>query len=369
MFEATGEVFTEEPLSCSKLVREFQSSRETEARARGEKLKFYKPVHRLTAPFRRGENDDVDAIAGEVTIYNPSKEIEIDGKKMLIGRVERLDEEESRTMFFTDLDNDGEYELDEEAPMLSIQDPFYCGRLHDKDGELWHVLGGVKKFTEENGDIYHKTVFYKFRNSLHELKTDIGEPEFFASGPERMKDVRSVQMMDGRLGVFTRPLTSCHGFGERGRIGFITVDSIDELESALREHVGRKDMGELINDLCGEDEWVGANELHLLPDGRIGVLGHIAEMVTVVENGIEKAKKNYYAMAFIFDPRNRTHTPVKIIAAMDDFDNVRPKKDDLGSIVFSGGLKVNEDRTAWLYLGLGDTEAGRILIKNPFSEE
>lgn len=108
-----------------------------------------------------------------------------------------------------------------------------------------------------------------------------------------------------------------------------------------------------------DEEWGGSNELFILPDGKIGVLGHIAGF------GENSPKKNYYPMTFIFDPQTRSASNVQIIATAEQFDPVEVKKSDLESICYSGGLVRLDNGYAWLYVGIGDTKAGRILIKDP----
>ena len=71
-------------------------------------------------------------------------------------------------------------------------------------------------------------------------------------------------------------------------------------------------------------------------------------------------------MTFIFDPETRSVSNVQIIATAEQFDTVEVKKGDLGSICYSGGLVRLDNGDAWLYVGIGDTKAGRILIKDPF---
>jgi hypothetical protein len=107
-----------------------------------------------------------------------------------------------------------------------------------------------------------------------------------------------------------------------------------------------------------ENEWGGVNELHLLKNGKIGVLGHIAHWDGEV--------RHYYAMAFAFDPETHHASHLEILTTADEFPVVKPKKGDLGKIIFSGGLFRNDNGMATLYVGIGDTKAGRVEIKDPF---
>lgn len=89
----------------------------------------------------------------------------------------------------------------------------------------------------------------------------------FSSGPAMMKDIRLIELQDGRIGVFTRPQGEKGG---RGMIGFTIIDSLEELnEQTFLE-------AEIFQDQFVPEEWGGANEAQLLKNGHIGVLGHIA---------------------------------------------------------------------------------------------
>jgi len=97
-------------------------------------------------------------------------------------------------------------------------------------------------------------------------------------------------------------------------------------------------------------EWGGVNDLHILKDGRIGIVGHVARMVD--------GKKDYYAAICVFDPKTRTHTDWEIIATADDLAqagiNIKPKKEDLGSVYYPSGSVRNAGYLD-LYAGVGDT--------------
>lgn len=296
-----------------------------------------------------------------LAVYNPAP-VDIDGILHIWARVEEItDEKNSAVMLFTPGKNEGEWDIVEGAPVFKgLQDPFYCGII---DGD--HVFGGVQ-INEGVGTPHlgYRTVFYRYKNSYTELVDPHGGTVApFAIGPEHMKDIRLIQREKGRIGVFTRPQGGGQ-FGGRGRIGYFEIASLDELEEALAKYDREKDPKTLIQGLfvdaaLGEEEWGGANQLFLLPDGMIGVLGHIAGF-----NG--DGKKDYYPITFVFDPKTKSLNHVQIIATAAQFPAVEAKKGDLGSILFSGGLVRSEDGYAWLYVGIGDSKGGRIRIKDPF---
>jgi hypothetical protein len=176
----------------------------------------------------------------------------------------------------------------------------------------------------------------------------------FLQGPDHMKDIRLVELADGRVSVCSRPQGERGG---RGQIGFATVDSLDRVTAATI------DAAPLLEGQFLPEEWGGANELHLLTDGRIGILGHIAWM----QGAGSAEEKHYYPMVFTLDPETRECSPLKIIASRDDFPAAAPKRPGLRDIIFSGGLSHDGDDT-WLYAGLSDSAAGRVYIANPFGD-
>jgi len=151
--------------------------------------------------------------------------------------------------------------------------------------------------------------------------------------------------------VFSRPQGE---LGGRGTIGFTAVDSLDRPEARGIEQAP------LLRGQFRAEEWGGANEAHLLRNGRIGVLGHIACM--------DEAGKHYYPMVFSVDPETGEHTPPRIIAARKYFPEGVPKRPDLVDVIFSGGLRRHADGTATLYAGISDAEAARIDMPDPFLE-
>ncbi len=69
--------------------------------------------------------------------------------------------------------------------------------------------------------------------------------------------------------MFSRPQGT---LGGRGQIDFAPLNSLDELTATAL------DTAPLLAGQFLSEEWGGANELHLLADERLGVLGHTAWM-------------------------------------------------------------------------------------------
>lgn len=293
------------------------------------------------------KNLDPHLEIANITIYNITKPIQRDGKRYLLGRVESLESTDSTIMFFEQVDN--VWRLVDEAPVLGLEDPFYI-----EDVQGWHIVGGVHAYScsYDQKQICYDTHFYRYHKTRLELFDKNGNViEPFAKGPEGMKDIRLIDLQNGRIGVFTRPQGNHAGLG---KIGYIEIDDLDQLEEAIPK-------ARIIEDQFHQDEWGGVNELHLLKNGKIGVLGHIAHFDGDV--------RHYYAMAFIYNPKDHSHGHIEILTTSDDFPPVEPKTEELGKVVFSGGLQRCGDGTAYLYVGIGDRKAGRIKIKDPFGPD
>ncbi|MBB6731183.1 DUF1861 family protein [Cohnella zeiphila] len=303
-----------------------------------------KPCAALLEQFRRnrpgriGERISFAGVGGR-DVYNITAPFKDDGEWVIAGRVEDRTSERSETMFF--VERRGEWVPRNGAPVFALQDPFFCF-IH---GEL--VFGGVEVYFDGSDPHYvtsWRTVFYR-GSSIRRL-----EP--FAKGPLTMKDIRLVELRGGRIGVFTRPMPVEDA---RAMIGYAEIGSLDELtEEIMRD-------ARLLHHQFTKVEWGGCNEAHLLSNGVVGVLGHVACM----DDG---NIRHYYPMAFALDPVSGEHTPLKIIASRDMFPDGPTKRPDLADVLFSGGLHRNGDGTATLYTGVSDAEAHRIVIDDPFVE-
>lgn len=302
--------------SCTVLLEDF--------RQRG-----HKPLHAEKIIFDQVNERDV---------YNITAPFEDQGEAVIAGRVEHRDSEESEVHFF--VNRNGVWVPRENAPVFALQDPFYT----KINGEL--IVGGVETFPhpEKEGMLNWRTVFYK--------GASISQLERFFVGPDAMKDLRLVQLADGSIGVFTRPQGAKGG---RGKIGYTNVPSLDNLSHEVI------DEAPILEGLIHDDEWGGCNEIHLLPNGLLGVLGHIARFG-------EAGKRHYYPMVFVFNPYNRSLSDVEIIAERSNFVVGPAKRDDLVDVVFSGGLVRHPDGTADLYAGISDAEAQKLRIIDPFAK-
>lgn len=262
-------------------------------------------------------------------IYNPSAAFTYQNKKMIVARVEKRDSEISRAIFF--YEKNGTYHQDQRQPIYDLQDPF----MTQIQGH--YIFGGTSvKFLEDGSAKWYTKLF--IGKTLETL-----EP--WVDGPKNMKDVRVVGLNDGRIGIFSRPQGKKGG---RGKIGFTTVQSFDEVTAKVIEDAP-------LIDMFSDDEWGGANDAYALKDGRIKVLGHIA----FFDN---KGNRHYYAMRFILNPSDLSYTDLELIAERKDFLEGPTKRDDLKDVIFTGGLS-EENHKTYLYVGTSDCEVQRVEIK------
>lgn len=209
----------------------------------------------------------------------------------------------------------------------------------------------METFEKPDGTLGYRTVFYRGK-SLDSLQR-------FAQGPDGMKDIRMVRLQNGKILVLTRPQGVIPGTNVDagpGRIGYVVIDSLTELTpQRLLE-------APLLDGIFLPAEWGGANELHLLEDGRVGVLMHAARWDSV-------HVREYYAGSFTFDPSNGTAGPLQILLARENLPEGltgASKKPSLANVIFSGGLVRHGNGRATLYVGAGDREVYCVETRDPF---
>lgn len=204
------------------------------------------------------------------------------------------------------------------------------------------VVAGVELIKDiRTATVNYKTVFYT-GTSLEDLK------RLEVEGPLGMKDIRLVELQDGRIGVYTRP----QGInkGGLGQIGFCIIDSLADLNKQVIQDAP------LINARFPEGEWGGANQAQLLPDGRVLVLGHRAYRD-------KKKGRHYFPWAFVHDTQTGEIQDLGILAQSADLPPGAAKAWDLQDVLFPAGFILKGDRLT-LYLGTRDTGVGKVVIKN-----
>ena len=165
---------------------------------------------------------DVDKISfinvGKNDVYNISAPFLNNDKTIIAGRVENRDSEHSTVYFFEK--NDKGWSPVDGYPKFSRQDPFFT-RINN---EL--IVGGVEIFPhpEIEGTLKWRTIFYRGK--------DVASLQRFFAGPDGMKDLRLVQLLDNRIGILTRPQGEKGG---KGKIGFSIINSLEELNIKVIE--------------------------------------------------------------------------------------------------------------------------------------
>lgn len=273
---------------------------------------------------------------GDKDVYNITAPFEWRGETLLMGRVESRESEISQSMFFYET-GQNVWSPKESMPVFDLQDPF----ITYIEDEL--VIGGVETFPKESEPtkLQWRTIFYKcdLLNNWTLLFT----------GPIGMKDIRLKQLADGRLLILTRPQGEKGG---RGKIGYTVVNSVSDLSEEII------DKAQLLSNFFIDEEWGGANEIHLIDDSHVGILGHIA-------NFDDEGNRHYYPISFILNIETGSYTHVSLLAERKDFLPGPAKRLDLQDVVFSGGLILQHDE-AVLYVGISDADAQYITISNPF---
>ncbi len=275
--------------------------------------------------------------AGHKDVYNICAPFVDEGEAVIAGRVESRDEEIAEVVFFCE--RGGIWTPRPDTRRFTMQDPCVT-RVHHQ-----LVFGGVEVQTQETDSktiVGWRTVFYHGES--------VAELELLAVGPPGMKDIRMIQLRDGRIGLFTRPM---RGVRPGADIGFLIINRLEDLSESTM--LG----ADLLRGQFAENEWGGVAEAHALQNGAIGAVGHIAYQSA---NG----HLHYYAYTFAINPLTGATTSPQIIAERRNFPYGPAKRWNLRDIVFSGGLRHRSRSRANLYVGISDTEAYIINIPDPF---
>lgn len=284
--------------------------------------------------------------AGEQDTYNPSVPFDLNGVTYIAGRVESREKEQSKVMFFKKEETG--WRLCKEAMAFELQDPF----VTFIDDEL--ILGGVRvDWDEATG--YARAWYTDFYRG-----TALNNLTLFASGPKHMKDIRLVQLKDRRIGIFTRPQGQemLGKYGCIAKVGFTVADSLEDVTAETIKNAP------FLEELFLPEEWGGCNQIHLLKDGNLGVIGHIAY-------GEDKGKEkylHYYGMAFVMNPVTGERSTPRVIIARDCFPEGPAKAPRLKDITFTAGIERLDDGKAVIYTGLSDAQVGSAVIEDPFAE-
>ncbi|CCW63541.1 unnamed protein product [Phytomonas sp. EM1] len=270
-------------------------------------------------------------------VYNCSVPFKIDGKFHILGRVERRPEwVNSHVRLFAKTGND-EYTLVPGSMIWQLEDPF----VSKIQGEM--VIGGTRIKKDKGTVSDYGTDFY--RGSPNDLV-------YFTSGPEKMKDVRLVELQDGRIGIFSH-----HKFKKKCLTGFAIIDKLDDLSADAI------DSASPIDHSAFGDAWGGVNQAYLLTSGKIGCISHHGYLADG-ENGT--LINVYCATSFVYEVSTNKVYSYKIIGTKPCFPDCPVKAPRLVDCAFVSGIVMRDDGKCDLYSGLGDTCEGRIVIDYPF---
>jgi len=279
-------------------------------------------------------------------VYNTSTPFQWCGQIYLFGRVERRSEwARSWVRLFSNTGSD-DWTVVPNSMIYQLEDP-YVSQI----GGLLVMGGSHVRYKAGKVDTYYG---YFYRG------TDLHDLVYFTTGPNYMKDIRLVELEDGRIGVFSRPRNQriLEQYGSESQIGFTVINTLDELTADVIENAP------YIPGLFGTGEWGGCNQAYLLEDGSLGVIGHHSYYAPNAQ-GVEQ--QVYLNVAFVLDRRHHALTDFKIIGTRPCYPASPAKKPFLTDCAFTSGIVMRPDDKVDLYSGLSDTAEGRIVINYPFA--
>ena len=305
-----------------------------------------KPIYSAYKEFKDRNNvTDAEILKfnypGNPDVYNPSIPFISDGIEVMACRVQQRSERDSFIAFFQKTDNI--YQPVPNTPELFLEDPFVTVISNEI------ILGGVHVEWRGSQALYWQTKFFK-GNSIFNLK-------HFADGPVHMKDIRLLELNDGRIAVCTRPQGKkmLEKYGCIAKIGFTIVPDLDSLTADAIE------AAPFIDDVFLSDEWGGVNQMYNLPDGNIGAIGHISYRTGSESEG----SLHYYCASFKINPLTLETTPAVVICSRDCFPGSESRAPRLFDVTFCAGITQENDNTI-IYTGLSDCQIGRASIPYPF---
>lgn len=241
--------------------------------------------------------------------------------------------------------------LERPAPIAMLEDPTFLRVRRDNVAHV--VLGGVRVQITDSGFIAN-TEFYTGPN----MESLSPQPFAVIKG---MKDVRLLELPDGRLLLSKRPTG---GEYEAGKITLHVLDNISQLSQVdtlnLRTYA--------VLDSGYAADWVGTNSMYLLPDVHgdlwVGLLGHLG--LRDVDDGKHYAVTTYkIRLEDLLDSKVH-HIMPRVIATRACFEDGPWKTPDLGDVVFPGSLDPLGHETYRLWAGLSDARIGTVVVDNPF---
>ena len=281
-------------------------------------------------------------------VYNCSIPFTWNGKQYLFGRIERREEYARSWVRLFEKTGKDEWMVVNNSMIYPLEDP-YVSLIHNQ-----LVMGGthVRMSRGKIDTLY--AYFYR--------GADIYNLYYFTTGPDFMKDIRIVELADGKIGVFSRPRGEkiAEKYGSQAMIGFTIIDSLDELTAEVIANAP------YLEGLFEDGQWGACNQAYLLESGRIGVIGHFGY-------SDDRDKKNpqivYFPISFVVDPSSAKVSGLKVIASRKCFPEAPVKLPNMLDLVFTSGIVIRPDGKTELYAGLGDCMEGRLVIDYPFEDD
>ncbi len=307
-------------------------------------------------PPRQGKIVPVQGLTGK-DIYNPSL-YEYGPTKILAFRAEKRDSNVLApstyhpSVQFARWHREGGWRVDPDIPPFDmLEDPFFL--YIDENGMQRTIFGGVR-VRNNHGAMIPQTELYK-GDTLDTLE------RISFTVVHGMKDVRLLQLPDGRFLVCKRPR------GDKYKRGRITLHIIQSLAQIV-DIDGDLPVAAILDSCADALDWVGVNEARILKDSEghawIGLLGHVA--LADHQNVLHYAACTYkISLQDLLDNHLHKICP-RIIATRECFEVGPMKAPQLGDVIFPGHLEHLKDYTYRLWAGLSDTRIGAIEIDDPF---
>lgn len=283
-------------------------------------------------------------LGNDITFYNPSAPFRLNDEEgsptYQFFRVEPLGKEDSYAAPYK-LEN-GIYQPVHQLERLKLEDPSVV-RIQGKN-----ILIGVEVWPDPTAENRYGT---NYRNVFYEIIGNFDEYKLIGSGPPRMKGIKLIDLGSDGIGVMSRPHIDKMN---RGVLAFHIVSSLDDLTPE------KLAMGNIIHNQVPAGNWVGVNAMYELPNGDIGVLGHVAYEDKLLG-------KQYAAMVFRYNWRTHLATPLKVIATVDEFPESEAKTPFHTGVMYPCDLKFDYYAPyATLTASVYDARYGGTRIFNPW---
>lgn len=313
-------------------------------------LNVHESVSRSTKPI-----EGSGQIGAEIIRYNETKPIDYDGIEGMAVREEPWDSQISSVKWWRhNIEKDTWEPLDQADEMPGCQDPSYQGELQ-----------GRKYISVVNTKLNNRGEF-DYWSELYELNSDFKGLKAVAKSPLLCKGLHlSENPDDGTIDGFIR--RQGEGFAS-GKVCYFKMKTMEELQGVM----DNLDTAAETIEMFAPKEWGGINDLHRLPDGRLGVVGHIARFRIDADG---KEVRDYYVTSAIFDPKTKQMSELKIIMTMDDLKDEKgnlikaqfePKRADLDNVLYPTN-SVLEGGKLTIYVGAKDAKPFVFSVKNPWA--